>query len=183
MAEARAGVLKNRPLREGEWTAAAEPLLAVDDSNVDFTFFAHAGYGVWRGLGLHVKGGKGKSFFNDHAVYLGGSVDLPVVLQEEGWPGLFVSLGGSNWQRGTFEAQAIFYKSLAPLGIYLGPGAALSWTAERRRYPTQMIFGALIEAGPLWAVFVEGGVGVHQAADDLSAGLRFYWPPPASASP
>lgn len=156
-----------------------EPEIAFN-GDTDASFFLHGGFGVGRGYGLHVKIGFGRSQFNDDDVYFGGMLDIPLVRDGRGYPGLYVAVGGSTLGEGAIDSHLIVHNDFGRVTLYGGIDDAVVFvdnpSGNDVAFPVEVVFGAEFTVSGPFHLLLEGGIDLHDSANFISGGMKFYFP-------
>lgn len=160
-----------RPIGARRVMAGVEPQLNAGDNGAR-TLFLHAGLGVGDGVDLGVKWGL--ALEGSAQRYVGGDVELALLRDRAGVPGISLSLGGHVVGEDTIGVDVAMMLS-EPFGRVepaVGVDADIDFLDDRSRQLVRAI-GLLVVrvAGPL-RIVGEGGYGFGDTPHHLSFGLQ-----------
>lgn len=139
-----------------------------------YDLFLHGGLGLSGGADLQMR--LGVPIRPDGPLYVGGEVQIKILADQEGAPGISMILGGhgEGWQSFGMDAALIISKDFGKVSPYLGVDSDLEFQGNSINPEVYIVPGMKVDIAKPTSFYWEIGFGaVGPAATYVSAGFQF----------
>lgn len=162
-----------KTLPSGDVMLGLEPQV-TPSSGPFYELFLHAGVGMTRSSDFRLE--LGLPIHPDRAMYFGGEVQLAILNDSDGAPGISMTLGGHGhgWERFGLDASLILSNDFGRFEPLIAVDSDLEFRGDQMAPAVHVVPGLMVDVSKVTRFVCELGIGVYgDAPTYVSAGFQF----------